>query len=279
MNVLRTTTELLEWRRSTRGTVGFAPTMGNLHAGHLACLAAARRRTDHGVVSIFVNPAQFGPTEDFAQYPRTLDRDLTLLEASGCDAAFVPSAEDIYPSGCTTRVRAGSRANPLEGAFRPGHFDGVATVCLKLFHLVRPDVAAFGCKDLQQLRVIEQMVADLNVPVAIEAVPTVREHDGVALSSRNQYLSASGRAQARQLHDALLGGWERIARGENPSEVEHAASRTLAQAGWDVDYVAVRDAETLEIPTPMSTQIAVLGAARWEGTRLIDNVVASVGRP
>lgn len=273
MKVLKTIVELRCWRESLRGSVGFAPTMGNLHHGHLACLETAQQGTDHSVVSIFVNPTQFAPTDDFAKYPRTLEQDLELLMAAGCDAVFAPDIQEMYPDGASTKVIAGSMANGLEGDFRPGHFDGVATICLKLFQLVQPSVVGMGCKDLQQLRVIQQMVRDFNLPVEIAAVPTCREESGLALSSRNRYLSDSDKVQALQLYQGLKETTRLFKNGTDVTIAETKTTAALTENGWNVDYIAIRDALTLSPITPATIDVAVLGAARIGGVRLIDNIV------
>lgn len=273
MKVLKTIVELRSWRESLRGSVGFAPTMGNLHQGHLACLETARRGTDHSVVSIFVNPTQFAPTDDFAKYPRTLEQDLDLLMAAGCDAVFAPDIQEMYPDGASTKVIAGSMANGLEGDFRPGHFDGVATICLKLFQLVQPSVVGMGCKDLQQLRVIQQMVRDFNLPVEIAAVPTCREESGLALSSRNRYLSDGDKVQALQLYQGLKETLRLFKNGTDVTIAETKTTASLTENGWNVDYIAIRDALTLSPITAATIDVAVLGAARIGGVRLIDNIV------
>ena len=274
LNIFHTIAELREWRRSLTGTVGFAPTMGNLHDGHIACLKTAQRSANHSVVSIFVNPTQFAPTDDFAKYPRTLDDDLKLLAANGCDAVFVPSVDEMYPSGASTKVIAGSMAQGLEGDFRPGHFDGVATVCLKLFQIVEPAVVAFGCKDLQQMRVIEQMIRDFNMPINLDAVPTFREASGLALSSRNRYLTPEAKTKASELNQGLQDTLRQVAAGASPDEAEAKTNAVLEEHGWAVDYIAVRDAVTLQAITHETTEVAVLGAARLSGVRLIDNITA-----
>ena len=274
LNVFHTIEELRAWRTSLTGTVGFAPTMGNLHDGHIACLHAAQLGTNHSVVSIFVNPTQFAPTDDFAKYPRTLDDDLKLLAANGCDAVFVPSVDEMYPSGASTKVIAGSMAQGLEGDFRPGHFDGVATVCLKLFQIVEPAVVAFGCKDLQQMRVIQQLIRDFNMPIHLEAVPTTREASGLALSSRNRYLTPDAKVQASQLNQGLQDTLRQVLAGTSPDVAEAKTTAVLEEHGWDVDYIAVRDAVTFQNITPETTELAVLGAARLHSVRLIDNITA-----
>ena len=274
MNVFHTIAELRAWRESLKGSVGFAPTMGNLHDGHIACLKRAQLATNHSVVSIFVNPTQFAPTDDFAKYPRTLDDDLKLVAENGCDAVFVPSVDEIYPSGASTKVIAGSMANGLEGDFRPGHFDGVATVCLKLFQIVEPAVVAFGCKDLQQMRVIQQMIRDFNMPIHLEDVPTTREASGLALSSRNRYLTPEAKVQASELNQGLQNTLRQVMAGTSPDAAEAKTTADLEEHGWAVDYIAVRDAVTFQAVTPETTEVALLGAARLHGVRLIDNITA-----
>ena len=272
MNVFHTIAELRAWRESLTGSVGFAPTMGNLHDGHIACLKRAQLATNHSVVSIFVNPTQFAPTDDFAKYPRTLDDDLKLLAENGCDAVFVPSVDEMYPSGASTKVIAGSMANGLEGDFRPGHFDGVATVCVKLFQIVEPAVVAFGCKDLQQMRVIQQMIRDFNMPIHLEEVPTTREASGLALSSRNRYLTPDAKVQASNLNQGLHNTLRQVMAGTSPDAAEAKTTANLEEHGWAVDYIAVLDAVTFQAITPETTEVAVLGAARLHGVRLIDNI-------
>jgi len=275
VNVFHTIAELRAWRESLKGSVGFAPTMGNLHDGHIACLKRAQLATNHSVVSIFVNPTQFAPTDDFAKYPRTLDDDLKLLDENGCDAVFVPTVDEMYPSGASTKVIAGSMAQGLEGDFRPGHFDGVATVCLKLFQIVEPAVVAFGCKDLQQMRVIQQMIRDFNMPIHLEEVPTTREASGLALSSRNRYLTPDAKVQASELNQGLQNTLRQVMAGTSPAAAEAKTTADLEEHGWAIDYIAVRDAVTFQVITPETTEVAVLGAARLHGVRLIDNITAT----
>ena len=274
MTVCQSIDELRAWRWTLTGTVGFAPTMGNLHDGHIACLKTAQRSANHSVVSIFVNPTQFAPTDDFAKYPRTLDDDLKLLAANGCDAVFVPTVDEMYPASASTTVIAGSMAQGLEGDFRPGHFDGVATVCLKLFHIVQPTNVAFGSKDLQQMRVIQQLIKDFNLPIHLDAVPTIREPNGLALSSRNRYLTPEAKAKASELNQGLQDTLQLVAAGEAPKAAESKTIAHLTEQGWAVDYVAVRDAMTLQPITNATSEVAVLGAARLNGVRLIDNITA-----
>ncbi|WP_182113024.1 pantoate--beta-alanine ligase [Actinotalea sp. JY-7876] len=250
-------------------------TMGALHEGHLALVRAARERADQVVVTIFVNPLQFGAGEDLERYPRDLDGDLALLAGAGADVVFAPGVEEVYPGGePLVRVSAGALGERLEGAHRPGHFDGVLTVVLKLMHLVRPDVALFGQKDAQQLMAVRRMVHDLDVDVEVVAVPTVRDPDGVALSSRNAYLDAEQRTRARVLSRALRAAQDAAGDGAPAETVRQAAVDVLAaEPGVVVDYVALVD-DTASDVAPDHVGPAVLAvAARVGTTRLIDNVV------
>jgi pantoate--beta-alanine ligase len=274
MTVFYNIADFRAWRESVQGSLGFAPTMGNLHDGHISCLKTAQCGTDHSAVSIFVNPTQFAPTDDFAKYPRTLDDDLKLLEANGCDVVFVPSVDEMYQEGASTKVLAGTMANGLEGDFRPGHFDGVATVCLKLFQIVEPNMVAFGSKDLQQMRVIEQMIRDFNMPIHLEPVPTNREASGLALSSRNRYLTPDAKTKASELNAGLQETLKLVLIGTSPDTAEAATTTFLEEQGWQVDYIAVRDAATFQAITQETTEVGVLGAARLHGVRLIDNITA-----
>jgi pantoate--beta-alanine ligase len=262
------------WRRQGE-TVGFVPTMGYLHEGHLSLVRLAAARCDHAVISIFVNPTQFGPGEDLDRYPRDLEGDLAKAEAAGAELAYVPEAATVYPPGYQTRVTVPDLAAPLCGASRPAHFGGVATVVTKLLNVVQPDVAVFGQKDYQQLQVVRRLVRDLDLPVEILGGPTVREPDGLAMSSRNAYLSVEDRAQAVCLVAALRQAWQRFDAGERDAAA-------LVRAAWDViaahaaariDYVELRDADTLA-PVDRVADRAVLALAVFFGTtRLIDNTV------
>ncbi|MCE5232182.1 MAG: pantoate--beta-alanine ligase [Mizugakiibacter sp.] len=261
--------------RSQGHAIGFVPTMGNLHAGHHSLLRIARSRAERVVASVFVNPTQFGPNEDYARYPRTLAQDQAGLAAHGCDLLFAPDVATMYPSGPerTVTVSVPGVTATLEGAHRPGHFDGVATVVTKLLNLVQPDVAVFGQKDWQQLLVVKTLVRDLALPVQIVPGPTVREADGLALSSRNQYLSADERARAPAIHATLE--WMRAQlRAGHPREVVEAAARgRLEQAGFAPDYAVVRRAEDLAEPAAgEDSGLIALIAARLGATRLIDNL-------
>lgn len=255
--------------------VGIVPTMGALHAGHLSLVEASNRACDVTVVTIFVNPTQFGPNEDFQKYPRTLDSDLAALADLKVDAVFVPQAETMYPPGYSTYVEPPSVAQPLEGVCRPGHFRGVATVVLKLFHLCPADVAFFGAKDYQQATVIRRMVADLNVPIDVQVMPTVREPDGLAMSSRNRYLSAAEREQALALSRSLQLAADLVAGGERNASTVASRMRDVFDAAGitDIDYIAVADPQTLEPLETIAGEAVVLVAARVGTTRLIDNRV------
>jgi pantoate--beta-alanine ligase len=259
--------------------LAFVPTMGNLHAGHAQLVRHARSIAPHVVVSVFVNPLQFGDGEDYAGYPSTLDADREALDELGTDVLFLPGVEDIYAGGAqqtTTVVVPGLNAI-LEGEYRPTHFDGVSTVVAKLFVMVQPDIAVFGEKDYQQLLLIRKMVADLCMPVRIEAMATVREADGLAMSSRNSYLDADERAVAAQLYTTLLEVKARVESGETGfAGVEAAGRAQLEQAGFVPDYVSIRRASDLGLPEPGEQVLRALAAARLGAARLIDNVEISI---
>lgn len=256
--------------------VGFVPTMGNLHEGHYSLLRLAREHADCVVASVFVNPAQFGPNEDFARYPRSPDADAAGLQEAGCDLLFLPSVEEVYPYGVEQCVKISVPVvgATLEGALRPGHFDGVATVVGKLFNLVQADVAVFGQKDYQQLLVIRRLVRDLAFPLEIVAAPIVREAHGLAMSSRNQYLDAATRAKAGVIHATLLAMAEGVRNGDSHAAVESAAAAALAAAGLSPDYAVLRRAADLSQPDPGErTGLVALVAVRAGSTRLIDNTL------
>ena len=259
--------------RADGGTVALVPTMGALHAGHMALVAEAKRRGAHVVASIFVNPTQFGPNEDLSLYPRREASDARMLEEGGCAILWAPDVAVMYPDGHATSVRVSGVSDDLDGAARPGHFDGVATVVAKLFNQVRPDIALFGEKDYQQLAVIRRMTRDLEWPVEIVGVPTQRDADGLALSSRNLYLSDEERVAARMLPRALGEAAQAMRDGKAVAEALGAAREKLAAAGFaPIDYVELRDAETLA-PLPVLNRPArLLAAARLGRTRLIDNL-------
>lgn len=257
--------------RSEGARLAFVPTMGALHDGHMALVEAAKRAGSRVIVSIFVNPIQFGPNEDLAKYPRREQADLRMLSNAGADLLWMPTPEIMYPHGFATSVRVSGVSEPLDGAHRPGHFDGVATVVSKLFHQVRPDVALFGEKDWQQLQVIRRMVADLDMPIEIQGVPTQREDDGLALSSRNAYLMPEDRARAVALPRALGAAAKTIGEGGDRDAALNQARDTLTAAGFEVDYVALVDGESLGDPIE-GKSMRLLAAARIGGTRLIDNI-------
>lgn len=257
--------------------VALVPTMGALHAGHIALIEAAKHVADKIVASIFVNPKQFGPAEDLARYPRRELQDARMLADAGCAVLWLPSAEEMYPDGFATNVSVSGVSDGLDGAARPGHFDGVATVVAKLFNQVRPDVALFGEKDFQQLAVIRRLVADLDFGIDIVGVPTQREDDGLALSSRNVYLAEDDRARAVALPRALGVAARTIGRGNDPAAALATAEAALLGGGFDaVDYVALVDAETLVPTTDLGRPLRLLAAARIGGTRLIDNIAVEL---
>jgi len=272
MQVIPTIASLRE-RLSREPGVAFVPTMGNLHEGHLALVELARQHGRCVVVSIFVNPLQFGPQEDFASYPRTFDVDCAKLEAAGVDVVFAPAPQELYPVAQQVTVEPPPIAAELCGAYRPGHFRGVATVVQKLFNIVQPQVAVFGKKDYQQLHVVRAMAQQLNVPVEIVGAETTRAADGLALSSRNGYLTPEERAEAPRLYRSLQHIAQALRSGARDfSALEAAASADLSAHGWRVDYASVRAQATLAPARPEDRLLAVLAAAHLGQTRLIDNV-------
>lgn len=279
MDTLAASTELrarvAEWRRAG-ARVAFVPTMGNLHEGHFSLLARAREHAERVVASVFVNPTQFGPREDFSTYPRTLAQDQAGLAAHGCDLLFAPEVAEIYPYGVagTVRVEVPGLSDILDGASRPGHFVGVATVVTKLFNLVQPDAAVFGQKDYQQLLVIRRMTHDLRLPIRIVAAPTQREPSGLAMSSRNQYLSAEERERAAIIHRTLCAMRDALHGAPSHADIESQALRELEAAGLIPDYAVLRRAEDLAAPaTQQRSGLVALIAARLGRARLIDNLV------
>jgi pantoate--beta-alanine ligase len=255
--------------------VGLVPTMGSLHDGHLSLLTAARLHAERIIASVFVNPLQFGPGEDFERYPRAPEEDQQLLEKAGCDMLFLPEVREIYPDGgrSATRITVEPLSGILCGRFRPGHFDGVATVVAKLFGIVQPDVAVFGEKDYQQLAVIRRMTADLDIPVQVFGAATVRAPDGLAMSSRNRYLSHAERAVAPRIYATLRAVAERIERGERDyAQLSSWGAAQLQAAGMATDYFEVRDAASLAEPAPATRELVILTAARLGKARLIDNL-------
>jgi pantoate--beta-alanine ligase len=278
--MIETITELDALRARVNGwkreglRVGFVPTMGNLHAGHYSLVMLARQYADRVVSSVFVNPTQFGPNEDFTRYPRTPEADTTGLEGAGCDVLWLPTVESMYPFGVelAARINVPGVSSVLEGAHRPGHFDGVCTVVTRLFNQVQPDVAAFGKKDFQQLAVIRQMVRDLAFPIEILGGSIVRESDGLAMSSRNQYLSAEERPAAAEIRRTLLAMRDAVASGQPRLTVEAEATRRLTAAGFVVDYAAVRRPDLSEPEDGEQAAKVMLIAAKLGKTRLIDNL-------
>ncbi|MBI5436404.1 MAG: pantoate--beta-alanine ligase [Nitrosomonadales bacterium] len=271
MQVISTVAELRQRLRGKTG-IAFVPTMGNLHEGHLDLVRIARQHGACVVVSIFVNPLQFGANEDFSKYPRTLAQDCEKLEQCGVDVVFTPTERELYPQPQQVMVEP-LLADELCGAFRPGHFRGVATVVLKLFNIVQPQAAVFGKKDYQQLYVVRQVAAQLNLPVEIIGGETVRAPDGLALSSRNQYLSAAGRTEATFLYQTLTSTRQAMLNGVTDyAKLERRAVEALTARGWQVDYVAVRAQATLLQPENGARDLVILAAARLGNTRLIDNL-------
>jgi len=276
MQVINTVSELRKLLKN-QSSIGFVPTMGNLHAGHLHLVEIAKQHAECVVVSIFVNPLQFGPNEDLASYPRTLDADCAKLEATAADIVFAPSANEMFPEIQTMTITPPPIARELCGASRPGHFAGVATVVMKLFNMVQPQIAIFGKKDFQQLFIVKEMIKQFNLPIEIIAGETVREVDGLAMSSRNSYLSTQERASATQLNKALETIVDAIKNGSKAfSSLEASAIQQLNQAGWQVDYIAVRSAKSLLIPKENEHELVVLGAAKIGTTRLIDNLTVTI---
>jgi len=280
---MQTLDSIAQLRRALEGqnSVALVPTMGNLHAGHLDLVKLAKQQATCVVVSIFVNPLQFGANEDLANYPRTLAADCEKLQAAGADIVFVPSVAEMYPNfdgqdlKQSITVQLPAVANDLCGASRPGHFAGVATVVLKLFNLVQPQLAVFGKKDYQQLFVIREMVKQFNLAIAILAADTVREPSGLAMSSRNGYLSHAEKVQASQLHAELVSVCEQIKQqghSANFLSLEQAATLNLQRQGWQVDYVAIRAASNLQAASAQDSDVVVLAAAKLGTTRLIDNL-------
>ena len=259
--------------RAAGARLGFVPTLGALHAGHLHLVRVARRHADRVAVSIFVNPTQFGPNEDFSRYPRNLERDVELLAGAGADLVLAPSADEVYPKGEKTRVRVSGLSEHLCGPFRPGHFEGVATVVAKLFNIVRPHAAVFGKKDFQQLHILRALNRQLNFGIEIVGGDTVRERDGLAMSSRNSYLAADEREEAVRLSRNLKHVKREIEGGSRDfARLAEAAAADLASHGWKVDYVELRNRATLAPPGPDDRALVVLAAAWLGKTRLIDNL-------
>lgn len=273
MQIVRSSEELARARVSLEGSLALVPTMGALHAGHIALMEEAKRNADKVAASIFVNPTQFGANEDFGRYPRREGEDARMLENAGCDLLWLPAPNDMYPEGFSTSVHVAGVSERWEGEARPGHFDGVATVVAKLLLSVRPDVALFGEKDFQQLAVIRRLVDDLNIPTNVVALPTVREEDGLALSSRNAYLSGDERGRAVALPRALEYARQAIRGGTEVHLALDTARKSLIEAGFSrIDYFALVDAVSLEPLEAPAGQMRLIAAAAIGATRLIDNL-------
>ena len=272
---------LVKDARKAGRKIGLVPTMGALHQGHISLIDRSVKRGDFVVVSIFINPTQFRPGEDLSKYPRPIRADLKVCKDHGVDVVFIPSVKEMYGAGTVTTVNVDKLSEPLCGRFRPGHFRGVATVCAKLFNIVCPDVAYFGQKDAQQLVVIKRMVIDLNIPVKIVACPTVRAADGLALSSRNQYLSPRQRKEATCIYRSLVTGREMIKAGvKNPKTITAQMRKIINAAGTrsNIDYISIVNADTLEDLSRIAGRVLVAVAARFGSTRLIDNIIVDAGK-
>jgi len=266
------------WKDHAR-SIAFIPTMGNLHAGHISLIEKGQSLSDRTICSIFVNPMQFGPNEDWDHYPRTLDKDIALLEANGCDLVYLPAASELYPEGLEriSQVQVTDLTDHYEGAHRPGHFTGVATVVLKLFNIVKPDVSVFGKKDYQQYRVISKMVEDFNLDVQIIGQETTREASGLATSSRNQYLDDAQKEQAALIYQVLQRTAQQIDKGERDFEMLQArATGELQEAGFKTDYFCICNAENLLPATTEDRDLVILVTAAIEQTRLLDNIEISL---
>jgi len=272
MHIIHTQNELVETLKKLNN-IAFVPTMGNLHEGHLKLVEEALKKTKHVVVSIFINPLQFNSKDDFRNYPRTLDKDLLMLQKLGVPFVFVPPKENIIDSLQTIEIHLPSIANDLCGRFRPGHFNGVATIICKLFNLIQPEFAFFGRKDFQQLFLIKELVKQLNYPIHIIAIDTVRDKDGLAMSSRNNLLSKEDRKKAPQLFKLLNVMKDKVMQKKlSFKEIEDDADRLLNASGWIVDYLTIRSAESLKFAVHDEKQIVILGAATLGSIRLIDNI-------
>jgi pantoate--beta-alanine ligase len=278
-NTISEVRELVKQARAQGKRIGLVPTMGALHAGHISLVEAAKRLTDFVVVSIFVNPTQFGPNEDFNKYPRTLDADVEMCQKAGADVVFVPSAQEMYPTPQQTWIDVEKLTDCLCGASRPGHFRGVTTVCVKLFNAVLPDAAFFGQKDAQQVIVIKRMVADLNMPLEIVVCPIVREANGLAMSSRNKYLSEQQRQEAAAIYVSLQKAEQMLKSGERTAAFIIAAMQEILRLGGSIatEYIHIVDAATLADLQFIKGQVLIAVAAKIGATRLIDNILIDAG--
>lgn len=275
MQLLHTIKELRIWRKD-KGFIGFVPTMGNLHEGHLQLIKEAKKVADHVIVSIFVNPIQFSAGEDFDSYPRTLDQDMEKLVDADVSAVFAPDVKELYPTPQVVFVEPSAIQNQLCGASRQGHFRGAATVVNKLFNIVQPNIACFGKKDYQQLFIMKEMVANLNLPIQVIGVNTGRAKDGLALSSRNGYLSGAERLKAPELYQTLTTLKERIQAGDKPHTLLDEAKQSLNQTGWKIEYLELRNAHNLQTANADDKELVILVAALLGKTRLIDNIEISL---
>ncbi|MBN1795638.1 MAG: pantoate--beta-alanine ligase [Sedimentisphaerales bacterium] len=274
-NTIQSVRDILKPTRGAGRIIGLVPTMGALHIGHISLIQAAKEQTDFVVVSIFVNPTQFGPLEDFDNYPRPIDKDIQICEQNGVDLVFAPSVNEMYPAKNITWVEVEKLTEPLCGRSRPGHFRGVATVCTKLFNIVQPDIAFFGQKDAQQAVVIKRMVADLNMPLKIVVCPTVREADGLAVSSRNKYLSQEERKDAPLIYQSLSSAEKLIKSGQRqPEKIIEEVKTVIGRSNLlQIEYIEIVDAETLERITRLSGRILIAVAVKFGSARLIDNIL------
>lgn len=278
VNTVQTLRRLIQTHRNMGHDIGLVPTMGNLHAGHLSLVKTAKQRADIVVVSIFVNPTQFGPNEDFDSYPRTMEQDQALLEAEGTDIVFAPEVKEVYPNWPNmTKVQVAELGNNHCGASRPGHFDGVTTVVSKLFNIVRPDCAVFGQKDFQQLAIIRRMTSDLNVDIEIIGAPIVREDNGLAMSSRNGYLGAEQKQQAALIHKTLSWMKQQVDNGQRDyRSLEQAAIKRLSEQNFEPDYVHIARQDNLELAQEGDKELVILVAAFMDKVRLIDNTTLTI---
>ena len=277
MIVIQTIPEMRKWRTSVTGTVGFIPTMGYLHVGHVSLMKLAQGANDHVVVSVFVNPKQFGPQEDFNSYPRNTEQDLKILENAGVSVAFLPAVKEIYPENFETIVSVTKLSKKLEGKKRPGHFDGVATIIIKLFNIIQPTRAYFGKKDAQQVIVMKKLVQDLAFPTDVVVGPTVRQKNGLALSSRNSYLSAQQKNDSSALYESLATAQKLFSEGQHePEKIKNAMKKIIENSGGIIDYISIADAHNLEEVTSIGKNTLVSLAVYYGKTRLIDNCLISV---
>lgn len=274
MKTIKTIAEIQKIRTSLHGTIGFIPTMGFLHEGHLSLVKRSQEENDHTIVSIFVNPKQFGPNEDFQKYPRDIQKDLILLESTKTDIVFMPPLDELYPVDYETYVNLNELSTKLEGKVRPGHFTGVATVLTKLFNLIQPTHAYFGQKDAQQVVVVKKMVKDLNFALRVVVCDTLRESDGLAMSSRNVFLNPQERKQATILYQSLCLAKDMFEKEEtDPHKIKHAMERLIQTTSGKIDYISVADSQTLEEIETVSIGSVISLAVRFGTTRLIDNII------